>query len=101
MFKHKPLLGENKMGPEQFGMGGWWIFPIIMMVICFTMMFFAFSLFRGSGGPPWMQGGSDNRQQRSISRGGGSESPLELLQKRYAGGEISKAEYEEMKSDLL
>ena len=86
------------MGPEQFGMG-WWIFPIIMMIICFTMMFFAFSFFRGSGGPPWMQGGSDNRQQRN--RGGSPESPLELLQRRYAGGEISKAEYEEMKSDLL
>jgi putative membrane protein len=89
------------MGPEQFGMGGWWIFPIIMIIICFTMMFFAFSFSRRGGGPPLMQGGADDRRQRNISRGGNSESPLELLQRRYASGEISKAEYEEMKRDLL
>jgi putative membrane protein len=28
------------------------------------------------------------------------ESPLEILQQRYARGEISKAEYEEMRRDL-
>jgi len=29
-----------------------------------------------------------------------SESPLDILKKRYASGEISKAEYEEMRRDL-
>ncbi len=37
--------------------------------------------------------------------GGGSsstwETPLEVLKKRYARGEISKEEYERMKRDLL
>ena len=30
----------------------------------------------------------------------GAETPLDILQRRYAGGEIDKAEYEEKKKDL-
>ncbi|MGA2639766.1 MAG: SHOCT domain-containing protein [Spirochaetia bacterium] len=42
---------------------------------------------------------------RSFSRQGGwrghrEETPLEILQKRYARGEISKEEFEEMKRNL-
>jgi len=42
---------------------------------------------------------------RNFSRPGGrrgnrDESPLEILQKRYARGEISKEEFDEMKRNL-
>ncbi len=41
---------------------------------------------------------------RNRRRGGGQgprdESPLEILQKRYARGEISREEFEEMKRNL-
>ena len=33
-------------------------------------------------------------------RPGVTETPLEILKKRYAGGEISKEEYERMKQEL-
>jgi putative membrane protein len=32
--------------------------------------------------------------------GGGMESPLEIMQKRYAGGEITREQFEEMKKHL-
>ncbi len=44
---------------------------------------------------------TDDVSSRSAAQGGDlSESPLEILQQRYARGEISKAEYEEMRRDL-
>jgi putative membrane protein len=38
---------------------------------------------------------------RNRETGGGAESPLEILKKRYARGEINKEEFEEKKKDLL
>ncbi|MDP2983280.1 MAG: SHOCT domain-containing protein [Candidatus Latescibacter sp.] len=42
---------------------------------------------------------------RNISHKGGgiisSETPLDILKKRYARGEISKEEFEQMKRDLM
>jgi len=57
-----------------------WLIPIAMMVLCFLVM-------RG-------RGGCMVRRYRSPHSG---ESAREILDKRYALGEIGKEEYEEKK----
>jgi len=70
-----------------------------MMVI---MLFFMSRMFgRGGFKPPWMQDSSSDRQVSEGTGSGGSESPEDILKSRYAKGEITKEEYDQMKSDLL
>jgi putative membrane protein len=80
------------MGPENTWFGGWWIFPIIM---CIIIIFFFRKSGRGGFRPPWMQD-SDMHHRESTE----SETALDILKKRYAKGEITKEEFEEMKRDL-
>jgi len=65
------------------GFTWWWIIPIVMMILCFFMM-------RRHGGctPGW---------SRSHPNAG---SAREILDKRYALGEISQEEYEEKKRHI-
>ncbi len=65
-----------------FGMGlGWIVWLIIIVVIVWVVFQFK----------------SDNREHYYKS----SESPLDIIKKRYANGEISKEEFERMKKDLM
>ncbi len=64
--------------------GYWWIFPLIMIVICFFFM---------RGGRMCGHGSHDEDNH-------GSESAGEILDRRYASGEIDRTEYEEKKRDL-
>jgi len=80
------------MGSENLMMGNWWIIPIICMVV----MFFFFMMFRRGGfRPPWEQN-SDRHQSESKD----SETAIDILKKRYARGEITKDEFDQMKKDI-
>jgi putative membrane protein len=77
-----------------FGFGWWWIIPVIIIAM-FTLCFFTM---RGRMG--CMVCGPSSRTSRGSFWGGSSESAREILDKRYAGGEIGKEEYEEKKRDM-
>ncbi len=78
-------------GSEFFSFSLWWIFPILMIAICFFMM-------RGRKGSMMCGFGSRDTDSHHINA---SESALDILDKRYASGEIDKEEYEEKKSTLI
>ena len=81
------------MGPEYFWGGGMWIFPLIMLTV---MLVFVFLMFGQRGfRPPWMDRRGHGQGERQES-----ESALDILKKRYAKGELTKEEYEEIKKDL-
>lgn len=42
----------------------------------------------------------NNAQQNNYERDQGDESALDILEKRYANGELTREEYLEMKSDI-
>jgi len=75
---------------ELCGFSWWWIVPIIMMILCFFMM----RRRRGS-----MMCGFGSRaadgQQTEVA-----DSAQDILDRRYAAGEINKDEYEEKKRTL-
>lgn len=81
------------MPHEYFWGGGMWIFPTVAMIIGITVILLIIFLVFGRGfRPPWHDSG-----RRDV----GTESALDILKKRYAKGEISKEEFEQMKKDIL
>jgi putative membrane protein len=84
---------------------GWWvIFPIIFMAFMLLMMF----RMMGRGGPMGMMGGGRhdmNKGNRPSNRPSGRdaespETPLDVAQRRYANGEISRDEFLRIRDDL-
>jgi putative membrane protein len=85
------------MGHEHFGGGGWWAFPVAMpLVIIIFLIIFLYLVF-GRGGPkrPW----ADNSEGPS-NHNKDSETALEITKKRYARGEITREEFEQIRKDL-
>ena len=77
-------------GSEICSVSFWWMFPVLMIFLCFFMM-------RGRRGSmmcgfgPW---GTDNRMKNDP------KSVMEILDKRFAHCEIDKEEYQEKKRVL-
>ena len=77
--RYGPMYGPGGGWPMMhYGYGGWsmWLIPVIVVAIA---IYFIVQAQRG---------------------GGARETPLEILKKRYAKGEISKEEFDRMKRDL-
>ncbi|WP_312274825.1 SHOCT domain-containing protein [Candidatus Igneacidithiobacillus taiwanensis] len=76
--------------------GGWgwmpsgWIFPLIFLVL---MVVFMVLLMRGGMDGRPMCGGS----HKTL---GSAETPRETLDRRYAQGEITREEYQQMRNEL-
>ena len=68
----------------------WWIFPLVMIVLCFLMM-------RGRRGPMMCGFGS---RWGDWGRGSSEDSARDILDKRFATGEIDRSEYEEKRNVL-
>ncbi|MBI3568096.1 MAG: SHOCT domain-containing protein [Gemmatimonadetes bacterium] len=69
------------------------IMPLVMVVVVVAILYFVFG--RGGFRPPWWNG-----SDRPSSLSKDSETAIEVLKKRYAKGEITREEFEQMKRDL-
>ena len=77
-------------GSEICASSFWWIFPLLMMFLCFFMM----RRLRGSR----ICGFATRSRNRPAAKD--TQSAMDMLDQRYASGDIDKAEYEEKKRTL-
>jgi len=79
-----PMMWNNGYGMMGGGFGGWIIGFMILIVIILVGLVIFLAL----------------RKKGIVTGSSSNETPLEILKKRYAKGEITKIEYDEMKKDL-
>lgn len=84
------------MHPDYVWWGPMWFFPMVMPIIMVVVLLLCLYFIFGRGGfrLPW------HNADRPYSHGGERESALEILKKRYAKGEITKDEFEQMRKDI-
>ena len=71
---------------HDWGFGGMWLFPgLIWILVIVAIVYLVRGLFV---------------QNNSVNKSGPGDSPLTILQRRYASGEIDKETYDRMKKDL-
>ena len=81
------------MGPGYFGCGGMWGFPMSIFVIILVAVFLIVGWLCFGG--PWRRPpGAYDHKYKDM------ETPLQILERRYAKGEITKQEFEQIKKDL-
>jgi putative membrane protein len=79
--------GWGMMGGNVMGVFGWWFMPVFMVIVWGLIIWGVIALVHSLSHP-------------ETGASGHPESALEILRKRYARGEISKEQYEQMKKDL-
>jgi putative membrane protein len=75
-----------------WGHGGWWGWPMAVGMIAFWVVVVVLAV--------WLIRSLAANAARPAP-GAQLETPLEVLKRRYAAGEIDRAEYEQKRSDLL
>lgn len=71
---------------------GFWVFPLMMMLIMLVAVFLCARIFLGDRRSPF----SNHPGWREPP----GESPLEIAERRFARGEISKQEFEQIKQAI-
>jgi uncharacterized membrane protein len=89
-WEHKGKEIRPMYGSELCTFSFWWIFPVVMMVLCFFMM-------RGRWGSRMCGFGS---RRGEGYRAGREDSAMDILDRRYASGDIDSAEFEERRRTL-
>lgn len=78
------MMWNNGYGMMRWGFGGWIMGLLFLIIIIAVVFVIVFSF----------------RNKNTLTGSSGNETPLEILKKRYAKGEITKKEFDEMKKDL-
>jgi putative membrane protein len=78
--------------------GWWWPFPLLMIVFCILLMFMMRRRMPGMMGST--MGPTSVGPKPDTRPIGPTDSARDILDKRYALGEISREEYENKKEDL-
>lgn len=86
------------MGPGFFDCGGWWVFPMTMPIIMIVMLVVVLYLVFGRFGGGRPQGSAE--PERSPRQSHEPDTAMDILMKRYARGELTREEFEQMKQDL-